>query len=308
MAVINPFVSGVQITNPQLKAFLHQRARQWKVSAYNNPRECTEVPSHYELEMEVLDSSTKDRPADSTQSDKPANAINWLETVSPPSTISSLTNLVKRVAISIQPQKQPPTTVTDDRDDMDPICPTFADAENPMGAGECVFTCPAVQQCILEFFEEVAQNPSNYCNPVFKVAVSDDWNMTGDEEQDGEGSSDQLLYMSPEHLELDTKKAELETMKAALRVTPKGQPGLQAGREKLEKRIEKKEKEVDDLTKKILATGGLQADEGEEARENWKPVGQGPKIPFAGVMVDSELVKGAGLEETAEEELAALES
>lgn len=44
-----------------------------------------------------------------------------------------------------------------------------------------------------------------------------------------------------------------------------------------------------------------------EGKEKWKQTGTGPKIKFAGSMVDAELVKGAELEKTADEELKSLE-
>jgi hypothetical protein len=95
-------------------------------------------------------------------------------------------------------------------------------------------------------------------------------------------------------------------MKLALRDTPQDVPELTAGLEGLVKRIVETEEEVGALEKKLLATGGLKKGEGEELRDGWTSVGEGPKIKFAGTMVDSELVRGAGMEDLVEEELAAL--
>ena len=52
----------------------------------------------------------------------------------------------------------------------------------------------------------------------------------------------------------------------------------------------------------------MKAGEGQEIRDAWKPASGGPKIPFAGTMVDAELVKGAGLLDMAEEALEELDS
>lgn len=262
MAFINPFVNSSQITNTQLKPFLHRRARQWNVfSGSNNPRECIQAPLKYSTDVEVIDSSSND-----------------------------------------------------DTDNY-PICPTFANGDNPMGAGECVFTDPKVQHCILDFFDDVAKNPTGYQNPVFKtpIAVSEmatDWDNEGIKEgqelQDAAYQPLQPLEMSPEQAELQAKKTELKGMKAALLHIPKNSPELQAGKEGLEKRIVQAEKEVEELMKTTLAAGGLKAGEAQDLRSNWTHVGEGPKIPFAGVMVDSEMVKGAGLQEIADEELEKL--
>ena len=54
--------------------------------------------------------------------------------------------------------------------------------------------------------------------------------------------------------------------------------------------------------------GAVKAGEAEEIRENWEPQYDGPKVPFAGTMVDSELLKGAGLFETAEKALQEMDS
>lgn len=258
-----------------------------------------------------MDSSAKDQSVTSQEPAKQAAQISWLETVVPSSTLSTVSSMLKQLALSVVSPRKRSLDSIESYNDMDPICPVFADDDNPYGAGECIFTSPLVQRSILEFFEEVAQAPVEFRNPVFEPTTSvggQAFSEQYDEEDDAALQPLQTPDGTPAQVALDSKKSDLENMKAALRDTPMDQSELKTARELLEKRIERAEKEVEDLTKEALAIGGLKAGEGEEARSNWKSVGGGPKIQFAGTMVDSELVKGAGLLETAEEELASLGS
>ena len=57
IAIINSFMGPSEITSPSLTAFLHQRARHWKVNTdSNNPKECIEVPT-IEQDARSLDTS-----------------------------------------------------------------------------------------------------------------------------------------------------------------------------------------------------------------------------------------------------------
>jgi hypothetical protein len=164
MALINPGMSGSQIFNLRLKEFLHQRARQWKVAgSLYSPYNCIEVPSRNLQELEILDSSMKGEPAVAGNSAEPSQFSGWLQTISSPRTMAAVAGFFQRLTLSVQVVENNSTgTQVDPSNDMDPLCPTFADDENPHGAGECVFTSPKVQRCVLEFFEEVARDPSNY--------------------------------------------------------------------------------------------------------------------------------------------------
>jgi hypothetical protein len=228
-----------------------------------------------------------------------------------------------------------PSSTSNDQPDTDAICPTFPDAENPHAAGECVFTAPAVQRCILSFFETVARDPAGFRNPVFQPTASapgPEWGGVraefDDEEEaglgravendsndgdEGDGNEDaayrplQPAAMTPEQGELDEKRCKLQAMRDALRETSASDAALAAGRQNLIQRIAQTEKAVEQLAEKALVSGALRAGEAEDVRDNWRPVRRGPRIPFAGTMVDSELVRAAGLDETVESELAGLD-
>jgi hypothetical protein len=291
MAIVNPFMTGSNITNPNLKNFLHQRARQWKVaSGATDPRECIEVPHHYaQDDLEILDSS-KEGP------------INWLENISP---LSANIDISKNSSCFKASNENASAEGLDERYDMDPICATFAGgSDNPTGAGECVFTNRAVQHCILEFFEEVAHKPNGFRNPTFIAARSDP---TGwGEEGDAAYQPLRLVEISPERTELEEKRKHLANMREALLFIPNYDPDLYMGRNNLQKRISELEEDVFRLQKKAHLGGGLKSGEVKDMTDHWSPEKQGPLISFAGVLVDSELVKGAGLEETVEEELMKL--
>ena len=125
--------------------------------------------------------------------------------------------------------------------------------------------------------------------------------------------------MTPEQAELEEARERLAELRVAFTACPDGISELVQGRAMLGKKIKVMETRVDDLenkTKKALLLGGGGGDHGvlnvagEEREEkdkkkggNWKMQVEGPKVPFAGTMVDSELLKAAGLVESAEEGL-----
>jgi hypothetical protein len=77
--------------------------------------------------------------------------------------------------------------------------------------------------------------------------------------------------------------------------------------------METRVEDLENKTNKALLLGGgdyggliVPGEEREEKKKkggNWKMQVEGPKVPFAGTMVDSELLKAAGLVESAEEGL-----
>ncbi|KAF2467173.1 uncharacterized protein BDR25DRAFT_376025 [Lindgomyces ingoldianus] len=306
LALAQPSYVSSQICNANLKAFLRQRARKWILSPLSSdPHDCVEMPPS---------AVRADGAPTSSQTAKPSKPVSWLETLVPPTSVPAISGLLNRFSLSTAHQAQSSREPSYDSDDRSPICPAFAGGLSSIG--ECVFTNSELQKCILNFFEEVAQNPAEFRNPDFKVIIADpmqaEWEHAAEEGQ-GEDDEDagyrELLPpgMSPEREEIDDQKARLINMKESLKATPKNDPELEMGRQGLEKRIVKAEHELQELVTKAMATGALKHGEAQEVRDKWETVGNGPKIPFAGTMVDSELVKGAGLLDTAEEALANLE-
>ncbi|KAF2797737.1 hypothetical protein K505DRAFT_268896 [Melanomma pulvis-pyrius CBS 109.77] len=311
IATVHSMVDAIRITNPNLKAFLYQRARQWKVSDESDPRKCIEVPSDYAGQAEESGPSARG-PAE------PGPTPNWLETVSPSGPISAVSGLLRRLKLAVTPHKAGSEAGSESMSftnhEFEPICLGFGGGDSTVG--ECVFTNTAVQHAILDFFEEVAQNPLDYRNPVFNLSfpqptTDKPLTLTVPEPEDTEYAAFQPIQpaeMSPEQQEVDLHKQKLGNMKASLDATPRDKPELEKGRSGLERRIAKAEEELEKLQEKALATGEPKANEVEEVKENWETQRKGPMIPFAGTMVDSELVKGAGLLETAEEALRELDS
>jgi hypothetical protein len=311
MAIVDTMVDATSIHNPSFKAFLHQRVRQWKITDNTDPRKCSELPSDYASQDGAFDYEKTKGQGDAYPK------INWLDTVSPSSLISTVTGLLKRLKMTVTPHKSTHETEAESTDfynyGYDPICPTFGSGDGDESVGECIFTTPTIQQAILEFFEEVAQNPSEYHNPAFTTSNAPQPTPDSPLELDPEDSGITTFQplpaeMSPEQQEVDIIKRRLANMKACLAATPEDNPELEEGRAGLEKRIVTVTEELEEAQKKALASGGLGAGEAEEIRENWEPQYDGPKVPFAGTMVDSELLKGAGLFETAEKALEELDS
>ncbi|KAL5114921.1 hypothetical protein ACEQ8H_007168 [Pleosporales sp. CAS-2024a] len=276
MALIHSVVGDTQIKNPDVRAFLRRRAREWRYSDVStNPKDCIQLPEGFECPQET---SSKTRAVDH---------IAWNEDI---------------------PQEAPAALhVSDDwLDGIAAICPTFAGGHN--SAGESILTDSAVQGAVLSFFEEVAQGPLNYHNPLFKPytaapqpSPSNPFALDPEDPSLATGFSSLPPEMMMEQAELDAANEKLETMRCALESCTRAGPELQLGRERLVSRIANLEAKIEKLQTKALATGGLRAGEAMAQRENWRPQKEGKKVQFAGVEVDSEVLKAAGLMDTAEE-------
>jgi hypothetical protein len=307
MALIHSLTDDSQIKDPNLRAFLHQRAREWRYSDLTtNPQNCTELPPNYSSQV--------------TSSDvKITKHIAWNDVVPTTSLSSKVTSALHRLAISVTPAKKEETAPTSSDQYADwssgsaAICPTFSGGHE--STGECIFTDPGVQLAVLSFFEEVAQDPENYCNPNLKPYTaapqpSPDNPLELDPDNPNvAGYSSLPPEMTPEQADLNVAKEKLEQMQLALVACPENVPELEPGRQKLVERIANQEVKIEKLEERALVTGGLaagQAPEQREQRENWKPQKEGPKVKFAGTEVDSELLKAAGLVDTAEEGLEKL--
>jgi hypothetical protein len=300
MALVHSLIDDSQIKNPNVRAFLHQRAREWRYTDLAvSPKDCTELPKGYR--------SMQDSPLRA----RTARHIAWNEDISKGSVLSGITGALHRLVVSVTPSKEVDETpeASDSSDGWSSgeiaICPTFAGGREP--TGECIFTYFAVQHAILDFFEDVAQSPENYRNPDFKV-YSPAPQPTPDNPLALDPDSSEVVgfpslpsEMTPEQAELDMAKDELDQMKLALKACPTRVQELQQGRNKLVERIANQKVKILGLEKKALATGGLKAEEAHEQRENWQPQKEGTKVKFAGADIDSELLRAAGLIDTAEE-------
>ncbi|KAJ4373804.1 hypothetical protein N0V83_002543 [Neocucurbitaria cava] len=310
MALIHSIIDESQIKHPNLRAFLHQRTRQWKYSdVTSDPCHCVNLPDDYEDCFEGEPYGTYSSTADSLKQ------VCWNEDLPVPGALSSITKTLHRVALTVTAPKLNDAAVVASATDTEwstgqsVICPTFAGGSE--SSGECVFTNPTVQHTILSFFEEVAQDPENYRNPSFKIYTEtpqptpENALILSADDLTVFDHKSLLPEMTPEQAELGEERQKLNDMRVALQACPLN-PELEKGRERLIKKIQDKETEIDGLEKKALATGSLKAGEAMEKRENWKPQKEGPKVAFAGTMVDSELLKAAGMFETADLELSKL--
>lgn len=294
------------------------------------------MPATYAQELDILDSALKLQPRPKRKSPKALRAAQANEIqlqAREPVAVSAAPLPRPRPAANANVEDEGEGAAADDQDydfeDYDPVCPTFADDENPFAAGECIFTAPSVQHCILDFFEEVAvaeKGATGYRNPVFRVAavVSADVGEKDDDEDDAALKSPEE---PPVKIELKLKRAELAHMRASLASTSRTDPLLAAGRCNLEQRIRAKEAEVKGWERKVLAAGAFGPGEGEEVRreaerealelkrrereerekENkgtgWEKVDLGPKVKFAGTVVERELLRKAGLDGVEEMEV-----
>jgi hypothetical protein len=304
MALIHSLTDDSQIKNSNVRTFLHQRAHEWRYSDLStNPQHCTELPEGY----------SPQGPCSETHV---AKHIAWNENIPATSLVSGVTSALHRLAVSVAPsKKEEPTPAASDAyadwsSGQAAICPTFAGGNEP--TGECIFTDPAVQLAVLSFFEAVAQDPENYRNPGLKLHTgvphpTPENPLALDPDNPNVADFSKLPpEMTPEQADLDLAKEKLEQMQLALLACPANVPELEEGRKKLVERIVNQEVKIEKLEKKTLATGGLTAGKMPEQRENWKPQKEGPKVRFAGTEVDSELLKAAGLMDTAAEELEKL--
>lgn len=312
MALIHTLMDDTQIKNPKLRTFLHQRTRQWRYSDLtNDPQICTELPENYSRNAVSPDKNATEH-------------IAWSENIPKTGGLSSITNALHRLAVSVVPAKAaepaPAAPALDNEgwgNGQSAMCPTFAGG--PESVGECVLTNPATQDAILSFFEEVAQDPQTYRNPALKIYTSAPQptpdNPLALDPEDPSVADPTILpaEMTPEQAEIDDAKATVQRMKAALKACPENAPEFEKGRAGLIERISKLNATIETLEYEALATGGLTANEAPEKRESW-PQGdkewsvpeEGKQVKFAGTTVDSEMLKSVGLFDTAEEELAKL--
>jgi hypothetical protein len=306
MALVHSLVDDSQIHSAQLRAFLHQRARQWKYTDLTlDPLHCTDLPEDYEPDQTS--------PNDTTVM-KSAQHVVWHQNLPKDGPLSSITNALNRIKLAVTPaSKKTIDPVVDAPDEwasgLAPVCPTFAGGSNSVG--ECIFTNAAVQNAVLAFFEEVAQDPEHYRNPAFKVYTeapqpTPDNPLALLAEEDTETSFLPVKdEVTPEQEELSTLREKLVDLNIALSAVPASNTALVPGRDKVDRKINIVQAKIEELETKALGNGGLVAGEVSEKHqtESWKPQVEGPKVPFAGTMVDSDLLKAAGLVDTANEGL-----
>ncbi|KAF2440256.1 hypothetical protein P171DRAFT_435086 [Karstenula rhodostoma CBS 690.94] len=294
LAVMQSPVGGHQIHNPDVKAFLHTRARHWETSQHSSadPTQCKASPSDH------ISKAVSDKPA----SEMP---IDWLETVEGGVGHRADTPFanIPEAKVAIAATKEP--TSDDGFLDSTPLCPTFGGGDT--WVGECIFTQSTVQQAVLNFFEDVARDPKGFCNPNFKhdltIPVDSRFDALPDE------------MLNPEKQQVLAAQAELTRLEAAFHAIPQDKPDLLPGLVRLQKRIIKKDAELRELEERALAAGALGPGAAQDLRDKWKQQANeewtekkpGAPIQFAGVQADSNLVASAGCLNTVEEELARLE-
>ncbi|KAF1934308.1 uncharacterized protein M421DRAFT_50396 [Didymella exigua CBS 183.55] len=309
MAVVHTMIDNSEITHPSIKAFLHQRTRQWKYSDLSlSPTQCIELPDDY------AGDASRGNPQQGTK------AVCWNENLAEPGPLSKLAETLHHLTLNVVPSTNRIGSTTDDSASDDSSewksgsvpCPTFAGGKEP--TGECIFTETNVQRAILSFFEDVAQDPENYRNPPF-TTFADVPHPTADVPfvlsadaimQPSANIQTAYHMLTPEQQELEEARTKLADMRIALDGCPDNIDILAKGRVKLAEKITKQEAAIKDLQVKALSSGSLGVGEAEEERQDWSTEADGPKVPFAGIMVDSELLKAAGLSETAREELEKL--
>lgn len=301
MAMVYTILDNSEITDPRLKAFMHGRTRQWKYSDLSrNPTLCTQLPDDY----------SSDTPGQAKL--KVPKTIRWDDVLPEAGPLPGITKSISHLTLdaSATPSAKPAEAAADvEWGSGDVPCPTFAGGEEP--TGECVFTEPDVQRAILSFFEEVAQDPDNYRNPKFATAVNipqptADAPFALDANATMPGTADiqpTSPMMTPEQAELEDARARLDDMRTALKACPDNVKLLAKGRARLMGKIVNQETLIKNLQVKALGSGSLGAGEAGETRQDWSSKANGSQVPFAGTMVDSELLKAAGLGETAREGL-----
>lgn len=300
MALVHSTLDGSHIRDPNLKVYLHQRTRQWNTSDISSdPLHCIGLPDDYATRPE---SSSPERTHPIMKS---AKQISWSEDLPKSNPVAIVTNTLNRLALAATALKSEDIssplaseTSTDWLSGQGVICPTFAGGDNSVG--ECVLTDPTVQHAILSFFEEVAQDPEHYYNPPLKIYTAAP-QPTPDNPFSLSLSEDDFpslpREMTPEHAALDEARATLADLHIALAACPTNAADLAKGRAKLAKKVRNKIAEIEELEKKALVSGGLRAGEAVEKRENWKPQGEGLKVPFAGTTVGLFEAARVGVEE-----------
>jgi hypothetical protein len=320
MAVIQSIVDGSQVKLPSLRALLHQRTRQWKYTDVTaNPVHCIELPDDYCSGALCPD----DKSRRESQSLKAFKRVNWNEKISQIVPVSDVTKAIRRFTLRIVHPKNhsfaPASTPAEPKVDAfadwkgpSALCPTFAGGNSAFG--ESVLTNSSVQSSILAFFGQVIMDPEQYYNTDFKIYTNapqptpySPLVLNLEATESTSDSAPVSVEMTTEQVELDIAREDLTQLRTALEACPTNVAELDQGRTRLTEKIAKKESEVSCLEEKALASGGLKAGEAQDKRENWKPQAEGPKVPFAGTMIHSELLKAAGLAETAEEEVSKLD-
>ncbi|KAJ4337538.1 hypothetical protein N0V95_008300 [Ascochyta clinopodiicola] len=292
MAVIHSLVDNSEITQSKLKAFLHQRTRQWKYTDLSSdPKQCVDLPDDYS-------SDAPSQPA--SQDTKP---IHWNEQLPESGSRSEITKTLHHLTLSITPSTddtptESNTTTTAEWTSGSVLCPTFAGGSEP--TGECIFTTPSVQHAILSFFETVAQTPAHYRNPPFSTfaeiprpTVDAPFALSAAPESSDTQPANPMP--TPEQEALDESRTTLSTFRTALAACPADSDELAPGREKLARKIATQEAAVKELEIAALGSGSLRAGEAEDLRREWRPRVEGPRVPFAGTMVESGLLRAAGL-------------
>lgn len=306
MAVVHAMMDNSEITHPSIKAFLHQRTRQWKYSDLSsNSTQCTDLPDDYvgDASYNNLRQGTK--------------AVRWNEKVAESGPLSKITKTSHNLALSVVPPTNSNTDSSASDTDSDwktssVPCPTFAGGKEP--TGECIFTDSSVQRAILSFFEDVAHDPENYRNPPFTTSaniprptIDAPFALSADTTMQEPSEIPTAHHMlTPEQQQLEEARAKLGDMRIALSGCPGDVDALAKGRAKLAEKIAKQEVAIKDLEARALSAGSLGAGEAEEERGNWRPEVEGEKVPFAGTVADSELLKAAGLLGAAGEEVDGL--
>jgi hypothetical protein len=309
MAVIHSLVDNSEITHPSLKAFLHQRTRQWKYTDLSrDPTQCTELPGDYSGDVSGHIATKDTKP------------IRWNEELPRPRSLAEINKTLHRLAQDDASPTSDIGNVSSGEVDTEPeytsgsvLCPTFAGGRE--SAGECVFTNSKVQHAILAFFDEVAQDPEHYRNPAF-TTYSDIPRPTADAPfalsadptvPNSTNVQPASPMMTPEQADLDEAREKLSDLRIALEACPDDVDELAKGRARLVLRITKQEVAIQKLQISALSSGSLRAGDAQDLRQDWTPRVDGQQVPFAGTVVDSELLRAAGLGETASEELEKLQ-
>ncbi|KAL6712614.1 hypothetical protein ACN47E_000491 [Coniothyrium glycines] len=298
MALVESLVDDAQITDPKLKAFLHQRTRQWKHSDLTfNPLHCISLPEGYNGDIKQHSPQTSPTVTDS------AAHISWHENIRTPAALPDIPQALQTLALD-SPQPSPPTQDESTSQNTwptspSPPCPTFA--ASPLAVAEYTFTDPSVQSAILSFFSAVSRSPSTYRNPEFTIFTTAPRPSPSNPlafSADTPHTPDPAPQYTDTQLALQDAGAALCTMKAALAACPTDIEAVQPGRDKLVRRIEKQERSVavleGQVTEQEQLGGGEWTQKGKGMQ--WEEGGTGgAKMAIAGAMVDSELVRAAGL-------------
>jgi hypothetical protein len=296
MAVIQATVDNAQVKLPSLRALLYQRTRQWKfMDVTSNPLHCIELPEDYSSGALLLDDKKRpeNRPLKTL-----AKKNRWNERRSSIGALSDVTNVVRRLVLRLLPSRKDSVTPTT-WEGPTALCPTFAGGSTT--GHENVFTDPAVQCAVLKFFGQVISDPEEFYNPDFQVYTQapqpTPHSPLALDPTTPEIPSD-ATEVTPEQIQLDAAREDLDRMRAAYDACPDNDDKLTEGRNRLKNKMTVKSNEVVDLEEKLRGFEITKAIEAEEKQEHWQPQIEGPAISVAGHMIDSELVKAAGLGES----------